>query len=154
MAGRATTRASAPRLPIGPGVRDCGWWCDAWASCNWTCACRRGAWTSTCGYRHRPSGPCACARIICASVWRHWASSRCGCASTNVEATMERDEHRRAVALGGGEDERVYATGYGELAEAIIACARSEEHTSELQSRGQLVCRLLLEKKKRRENEL
>src|SRR5437660_6480498 len=28
------------------------------------------------------------------------------------------------------------------------AVARSEEHTSELQSRGQLVCRLLLEKKK------
>src|SRR5437870_7937830 len=27
--------------------------------------------------------------------------------------------------------------------------SRSEEHTSELQSRGQLVCRLLLEKKKR-----
>src|SRR5439155_20808275 len=27
--------------------------------------------------------------------------------------------------------------------------ARSEEHTSELQSRGHLVCRLLLEKKKR-----
>src|SRR5439155_9413871 len=29
-------------------------------------------------------------------------------------------------------------------------CHRSEEHTSELQSRGHLVCRLLLEKKKRR----
>src|SRR3712207_8507388 len=28
------------------------------------------------------------------------------------------------------------------------ACARSEEHTSELQSRQYLVCRLLLEKKK------
>src|SRR5699024_12577263 len=28
------------------------------------------------------------------------------------------------------------------------ACARSEEHTSELQSRFDLVCRLLLEKKK------
>src|SRR5690625_6545824 len=27
---------------------------------------------------------------------------------------------------------------------------RSEEHTSELQSRGQLVCRLLLEKKKKK----
>src|SRR5690625_5373645 len=27
-------------------------------------------------------------------------------------------------------------------------CERSEEHTSELQSRGHLVCRLLLEKKK------
>src|SRR5690625_7107554 len=31
---------------------------------------------------------------------------------------------------------------------ARIIGARSEEHTSELQSRGHLVCRLLLEKKK------
>src|SRR5690625_5830583 len=31
---------------------------------------------------------------------------------------------------------------------AAAATARSEEHTSELQSRGHLVCRLLLEKKK------
>src|SRR5207253_9270087 len=32
--------------------------------------------------------------------------------------------------------------------ERPIALRRSEEHTSELQSRGHLVCRLLLEKKK------
>src|SRR5690625_7127154 len=31
---------------------------------------------------------------------------------------------------------------------------RSEEHTSELQSRGHLVCRLLLEKKKKRKDQL
>src|SRR2546429_4901678 len=31
---------------------------------------------------------------------------------------------------------------------AVIDCDRSEEHTSELQSRLHLVCRLLLEKKK------
>src|SRR5690625_6926901 len=31
-----------------------------------------------------------------------------------------------------------------------IESSRSEEHTSELQSRGHLVCRLLLEKKKNR----
>src|SRR5690625_6896045 len=30
----------------------------------------------------------------------------------------------------------------------LCNASRSEEHTSELQSRGQLVCRLLLEKKK------
>src|SRR5439155_14907308 len=30
----------------------------------------------------------------------------------------------------------------------FVAPSRSEEHTSELQSRGHLVCRLLLEKKK------
>src|SRR5438874_5325366 len=35
-------------------------------------------------------------------------------------------------------------------AEAGIAGTRSEEHTSELQSRRDLVCRLLLEKKKKR----
>src|SRR5690625_5821511 len=32
--------------------------------------------------------------------------------------------------------------------------ARSEEHTSELQSRGHLVCRLLLEKKKTKDNHI
>src|SRR5690625_3255653 len=32
----------------------------------------------------------------------------------------------------------------------LTSAERSEEHTSELQSRGHLVCRLLLEKKKRR----
>src|SRR5258707_2865351 len=36
------------------------------------------------------------------------------------------------------------------LAKRVIAHARSEEHTSELQSRQYLVCRLLLEKKKKR----
>src|SRR5690625_5973930 len=36
------------------------------------------------------------------------------------------------------------------IARAIKQVARSEEHTSELQSRGHLVCRLLLEKKKAR----
>src|SRR6266702_6968709 len=35
------------------------------------------------------------------------------------------------------------------LAQYALARIRSEEHTSELQSRGHLVCRLLLEKKKR-----
>src|SRR5207253_10057659 len=36
--------------------------------------------------------------------------------------------------------------------EAVLGVFRSEEHTSELQSRGHLVCRLLLEKKKKNIN--
>src|SRR5437870_7990735 len=36
--------------------------------------------------------------------------------------------------------------GHDQLGDAAVG--RSEEHTSELQSRGHLVCRLLLEKKK------
>src|SRR3712207_8949807 len=38
------------------------------------------------------------------------------------------------------------------LFEWIYSAARSEEHTSELQSRQYLVCRLLLEKKKHKHN--
>src|SRR5439155_21380289 len=48
-----------------------------------------------------------------------------------------------AEVVGGGDD------AVGQLALGAIV-VRSEEHTSELQSRGQLVCRLLLEKKNMR----
>src|SRR5437870_10248299 len=44
---------------------------------------------------------------------------------------------------------RIFLSSFPELSsEALLSSAfRSEEHTSELQSRGHLVCRLLLEKK-------
>src|SRR5260221_4628954 len=38
---------------------------------------------------------------------------------------------------------------WGRLSTCLRACRRSEEHTSELQSHSDLVCRLLLEKKKK-----
>src|SRR3989440_1178735 len=47
-----------------------------------------------------------------------------------------------AAPLGAG--------GMGEVYRRRPAARRSEEHTSELQSRSDLVCRLLLEKKKKR----
>src|SRR5437660_6452261 len=43
-----------------------------------------------------------------------------------------------------------YANSRTPLASYRYMQARSEEHTSELQSRGHLVCRLLLEKKKKK----
>src|SRR3712207_6932733 len=57
-----------------------------------------------------------------------------------------RDRHRRPARTGHaagapGRDEMVWRGRHG---------IRSEEHTSELQSRQYLVCRLLLEKKKNR----
>src|SRR3989449_1564761 len=55
----------------------------------------------------------------------------------------ERDTHVGAEAAA----QRVLdATHFGRLAQSLLE-ARSEEHTSELQSRLHLVCRLLLEKK-------
>src|SRR3712207_8127921 len=56
------------------------------------------------------------------------------------------DPHGRRVELGlevaGAEQQRLQRVGHRRL-------VRSEEHTSELQSRQYLVCRLLLEKKKK-----
>src|SRR5260221_4131316 len=46
-----------------------------------------------------------------------------------------------------GHDDRLASLARG-AAGATARCARSEEHTSELQSHSDLVCRLLLEKKK------
>src|SRR5690625_7084664 len=44
-----------------------------------------------------------------------------------------------------------HSTGHGLGSEVHENPRRSEEHTSELQSRGHLVCRLLLEKKKNKQ---
>src|SRR2546422_7251280 len=57
----------------------------------------------------------------------------------------------RGSGAGGRVAPRVAAAGGGLLGRRVAAGrARSEEHTSELQSRLHLVCRLLLEKKKTR----
>src|SRR5690625_5952458 len=50
--------------------------------------------------------------------------------------------------IGNGFSYHARARWNNDLGDACTAGIRSEEHTSELQSRGHLVCRLLLEKKK------
>src|SRR2546429_7376303 len=58
---------------------------------------------------------------------------------------------RSASRARRGQDRRFRASAPWKTERAVPACPcrRSEEHTSELQSRLHLVCRLLLEKKKR-----
>src|SRR3712207_8093957 len=53
----------------------------------------------------------------------------------------------RVAGLRNGADDYL---GKPFAVEELLARVRSEEHTSELQSRQYLVCRLLLEKKKKR----
>src|SRR5690625_740928 len=79
---------------------------------------------------------------MCARIARHRGAEQV----IGVDLVPERLEMARrhgvvTVDLRGGDD----------LAGAVreLTDGRSEEHTSELQSRGHLVCRLLLEKKKR-----
>src|SRR2546428_9131843 len=78
-------------------------------------------------------------------------SQRQELASHRHTAHREAARHRtlspsRSGALKCGCDDG--GSGYSE--KALAASRRSEEHTSELQSRSDLVCRLLLEKKKLR----
>src|SRR2546426_5895625 len=54
----------------------------------------------------------------------------------------------RAVSLGAGRALRRRPADAGDRGAARVRVPRSEEHTSELQSPCNLVCRLLLEKKK------
>src|SRR5438034_5346805 len=61
--------------------------------------------------------------------------------------------HKRAIAMAlfPFRNPITKATGYfGGI--AMHMCTRSEEHTSELQSHSDLVCRLLLEKKNKKQN--
>src|SRR5690625_215323 len=62
---------------------------------------------------------------------------------------IQRNQHLRSTK----EMESVFASFWPEVMKETerITAQRSEEHTSELQSRGHLVCRLLLEKKKKQQ---
>src|SRR3712207_8997319 len=62
--------------------------------------------------------------------------------------TSVEEKDRSAAQVGPGEGRSLWVL--GELVTRKVASGqtRSEEHTSELQSRQYLVCRLLLEKKK------
>src|SRR2546422_8532513 len=53
-----------------------------------------------------------------------------------------------------GDDPRFGIRGRADLGPGLQRVERSEEHTSELQSRLHLVCRLLLEKKKKRHSNI
>src|SRR5690606_41840926 len=59
----------------------------------------------------------------------------------------------RTVSWPAGRNKGVGpVTGTGRRSAVRLTARRSEEHTSELQSRENLVCRLLLEKKKNKNN--
>src|SRR5687768_18004217 len=70
------------------------------------------------------------------------------------DSQFHADSHPQLCGLGSGQfvdslidDVFIYRLGVERLVQSGL---RSEEHTSELQSRLHLVCRLLLEKKKKK----
>src|SRR5439155_2842078 len=65
------------------------------------------------------------------------------------ESASSRNRIEPSRHLGGAQRNRLRYTAVRRRELALPGSDRSEEHTSELQSRGHLVCRLLLEKKKK-----
>src|SRR5690625_6377005 len=76
------------------------------------------------------------------SVLLLWA-----CQTASLQAGLAEQESRWFNVTDFGAVDDIGTSPY-DLEFDITYSGRSEEHTSELQSRGHLVCRLLLEKKK------
>src|SRR2546425_3770796 len=65
--------------------------------------------------------------------------------------TLFRSHFNQPTDVAFDGDANIFVTdGYGNSRVTKIFASRSEEHTSELQSLAYLVCRLLLEKKKKK----
>src|SRR5690625_6783747 len=62
----------------------------------------------------------------------------------NARVRIERDGQEPVEEVVAGDQYGLQVSRFAQR----VATGRSEEHTSELQSRGHLVCRLLLEKNK------
>src|SRR5690554_4899749 len=86
---------------------------------------------------------------------RSWLKQQHAIETTNAQAEWSEDEVYLGMPKPGGDAWLSIDLTSGELlyentSRGAISYLRSEEHTSELQSRPHLVCRLLLEKKKKK----
>src|SRR5690606_3198644 len=79
--------------------------------------------------------------------WRHGYTGEPAADDMPVLHVSARDAEAYAAWLSGETGESYALPSEAEFEYAMRAGSRSEEHTSELQSRENLVCRLLLEKK-------
>src|SRR5687768_4545699 len=73
-----------------------------------------------------------------------------GVSRVGIVARTAREIRRHAILIAGHGSIRNTVAVLIEIAAEFFPGFRSEEHTSELQSRLHLVCRLLLEKKKKK----
>src|SRR3712207_8808462 len=79
------------------------------------------------------------------TLFRSLGSSLMSCSVTENYGALLQRAHRQNYLIGVPNSSEG-----GTYSQGLFTQLRSEEHTSELQSRQYLVCRLLLEKKKKK----
>src|SRR5438034_7508908 len=72
--------------------------------------------------------------------------------SLAIHVSLPKVEQAFSLSESGGTPDPLYINPSCSFAASVII-PRSEEHTSELQSHSDLVCRLLLEKKKKKDKQ-
>src|SRR3989441_9614535 len=113
---------------------------------------------ATCVYCHGRKGKRSCPALnglICSTCCGENRLTKIACPADCPYLEAGTDYQRQRVGELFRQDRRrvyreVIEVG-GEKAAGLFNLIRSEEHTSELQSLAYLVCRLLLEKKKKRD---
>src|SRR5690625_5574939 len=89
-------------------------------------------------------------RLPSASLFPYTTLFRSGRVGRSNRVAYAHFTYQRDKVLTEVAEKRLQAIKeFTELGSGFKLAMRSEEHTSELQSRGHLVCRLLLEKKKK-----
>src|SRR3712207_7528824 len=82
------------------------------------------------------------------TLFRSWADAFAEASNTDPEIQAHGKYFTCSYLLDATERSYVVEVQSGRVTNVAVDPGRSEEHTSELQSRQYLVCRLLLEKKK------
>src|SRR3712207_6877231 len=97
---------------------------------------------------YRRDGLAPRCRLVASWGWSRSQGLGCSPIKAVRELGLERRETVRSLSAVRVRDLRRAVPSTRGPGRTNLWCARSEEHTSELQSRQYLVCRLLLEKKK------
>src|SRR5699024_12443302 len=104
-------------------------------------SCLAGIPTHVLRHHHVPSSSCLLNQPVLHRLLHSFPTRR----SSDLESCLEQDVLEEAAEQEVRAD---MAGAYERTGEEETAAERSEEHTSELQSRFDIVCRLLLEQKK------
>src|SRR6266478_8223007 len=107
-------------------------------------------WATSCGRSRPPASPCGRGSTFCRCSRARSSCTRPSDPAPGVELPVDARRPRALPCALTPKDDGTLRRGPGRCPSStcISTHSRSEEHTSELQSQSNLVCRLLLEKKK------